>query len=302
MNQQQIRQLQRNQSIKHRKNEKQVEKLINIVFAKQSKIITNFVSNHGISAGISHIHRLITPELMRLALRRCWLAVARDYHDITLLTRKSAGGPPVKTFVTDYANSGAAMKKVTDITDITRERLVNTLRQAGDDKLAKRDVAKRIRESTGFSAKRSLLIARTETTMAANIGAYGSAMASGLNLEKYWIATDDNRTRDSHAEMLGSKPLPMDEAFEVGSSLMMYPGDPSAPAEEVCNCRCILAFRPVEEQQSADTPDAEQARARRRPTPNTIPIQPGAGDNEGNIITDLRNIVARLNGEGDNSI
>ena len=71
---------------------------------------------------------------------------------------------------------------------------------------------------------------------------------------KYWIATNDSRTRDSHAEMLGSKPIPMYEKFTVGDSEMMYPGDPTAPAEEVCNCRCALAFEIVAERQSPETP------------------------------------------------
>ena len=271
-----------------------VEKLINLVFSKESKKIANFVSNQGIGAGISNINRLITPELMKLALRRCWLSVANDYHNIGKLTKKSAGGPPVKRFIVNYADSSAAMIKVTDITDITRQKLVDTLRKAGEDKLTKKDTAARIRASTGFSAKRALLIARTETTMAANIGAFGSAMDSGLNLEKYWIATNDNRTRDSHAEMLGTKPLPMDEPFDVGGTEMMYPGDPSAPPDEVCNCRCILGFRPVEIQQSYDTPDEEASRSNNRRRP--------AEDSSSSIVSDLLNIIARVNGEGDNTI
>ena len=300
MTQSQIREIQRNHSQKHRKNEKKVQKLINLVFAKQANIISTFAGNHGIGAAISHITHLITQQPIQDALRRSWLTVSRDYHDITLLTKKSEGKPG-NTFLSDYARSHAAMQKVTDITDTTRERLVATLQQAATDKLHKRDVAKRIRESTGFSKNRSLLIARTETTMAANMGAYGSAMTSGLNLEKYWIATNDNRTRDSHAEMLGSKPLPMDELFEVGDSLMMFPGDPSGGPNEVCNCRCVLAFRPVEEQQTDDTPDEQQATQGRRRT-STKPKPSSEGDNSVEAFrTIIEGIVARIN-EGDNII
>jgi hypothetical protein len=32
----------------------------------------------------------------------------------------------------------------------------------------------------------------------------------------------------------------MTEPFDVAGTPMMFPGDPSAPAREVINCRCVL--------------------------------------------------------------
>lgn len=265
-------------------------------FGRQSRIITKFAGNHGIAATISHLHRLITPEQIRPALLRIWISVGKDYSQFTQLTQKSDGGPGY-SFITDYAAGASAMAKVTKITDTTRERLVQTLQAAAAGKLHKREIAKAISASTAFSPARALLIARTETTMAANMGAYGAALQSGVNLEKYWIATDDNRTRDSHAAMLGTKPLPMDEPFEVGSSLMMYPGDPSAPAEEVCNCRCVLAFKPVAVRQTGDSGGSGTNRNTR-----TVPVRSGEDDNSAvDLRSVIEGIVARIN-EGDNTI
>ena len=95
MTQSQIREIQRNHSQKHRKNEKKVQKLINLVFAKQANIISTFAGNHGIGAAISHITHLITQQPIQDALRRSWIAVSRDYHNITLLTKKSEGKPGI---------------------------------------------------------------------------------------------------------------------------------------------------------------------------------------------------------------
>ena len=56
----------------------------------------------------------------------------------------------------------------------------------------------------------------------------------------------DDRTRDSHLMMDGVV-VPMDEKFDVPGSestpeaWMEYPGDASAPAGQVCNCRCTMS-------------------------------------------------------------
>lgn len=97
-----------------------------------------------------------------------------------------------------------------------------------------------------FTAKRARLIARTETVGAANAGSLLNATASGLELNKIWIAARDNRTRLHHVEV-NQKVIPKDDKFKVGDSLMDYPGDKAGSAAEVCNCRCAIAFIPVEE-------------------------------------------------------
>jgi uncharacterized protein with gpF-like domain len=57
-----------------------------------------------------------------------------------------------------------------------------------------------------------------------------------------WVATLDDRTRDTHAEMDGQV-VGMDEPFVSPSGAeLMYPGDPNAPPEEVINCRCVVAI------------------------------------------------------------
>lgn len=53
-----------------------------------------------------------------------------------------------------------------------------------------------------------------------------------------WRATQDNRTRDSHAEMDGQERA-MGEMFITGNGVPIeYPGDPNAPIDETASCRC----------------------------------------------------------------
>jgi hypothetical protein len=96
-------------------------------------------------------------------------------------------------------------------------------------------------------------IARTETTAAANLGAFQSANQAGVVLEKFWISAQDKRTRDGNPEdwnhlRMNGKKVGKDEAFEMRSNkgiinLMQYPGDPKGSAGNVINCRCTVAFR-----------------------------------------------------------
>lgn len=91
-------------------------------------------------------------------------------------------------------------------------------------------------------AHRAETVARTEV-----VGAYnGSALSymvgevSDLLDGVEWIATRDSRVRDTHAEADGQV-VPVGGRFNVGGASMAYPGDPSAPAGEVVNCRCTIA-------------------------------------------------------------
>lgn len=85
---------------------------------------------------------------------------------------------------------------------------------------------------------RAMLIARTESTGAGNFGALQALLSEGV-ASKEWVATNDNRTRETHADADGQV-VPLDGKFLVGTSRMVMPGDPDAPVEEVANCRCTI--------------------------------------------------------------
>jgi hypothetical protein len=66
---------------------------------------------------------------------------------------------------------------------------------------------------------------------------------------KQWLSRRDSRVRDTHVKADGQVRL-LDEPFRLGGfdgharSLLMFPGDPTAPLDEVINCRCTLLFSP----------------------------------------------------------
>ena len=85
--------------------------------------------------------------------------------------------------------------------------------------------------------------ARTMVTSAENRGRldrYESLAEEGLIMHKVWIATPDIRTRHAHFVMDGQE-VGIDEPFIDGWGYELeYPGDPSAPAKTVYNCRCSM--------------------------------------------------------------
>ena len=118
------------------------------------------------------------------------------------------------------------------------------IRGLGQDALARqiRDVYK---GSAFYVARR---VARTEIHRAQIVGlsvAGAQLEAAGAQIKRYWMATDDERTRDSHADMDG-----VFEDDDGGWTMQSgdYAGEKvdapglSAHPEEAINCRCTIGF------------------------------------------------------------
>lgn len=91
---------------------------------------------------------------------------------------------------------------------------------------------------------RSENIARTETLEAVSM-ARNEALRQITDetdipddqVERTWNATNDKRTRDTHAAMDGQSVIGVDSFFQSPSGAQLkFPGDPDAPADEICNC------------------------------------------------------------------
>jgi len=63
------------------------------------------------------------------------------------------------------------------------------------------------------------------------------------DFKKEWNAIMDSKTRETHAEADGQV-QPLMSPFEVGDSLLMFPGDTSFDADfsEIANCRCAAMY------------------------------------------------------------
>jgi SPP1 gp7 family putative phage head morphogenesis protein len=122
---------------------------------------------------------------------------------------------------------------------MVKQAIKVTLTQAVIQGLSIPDIAERIKKNLETNANNAVRIARTETTRVmsgARLDSMEHAQNKGLPLEKVWVATLDDRTRDRHAEIDGEQ-QPLDKPFSNG---LMYPGDPSGDADQVIQCRCTM--------------------------------------------------------------
>jgi HK97 family phage portal protein len=148
--------------------------------------------------------------------------------------------------------SGQAIKTITSTTTKQMRKIVgewvNTAIEDGD---SNSDLSKYIgSEFEELTPEQSTRIARTEVALASNNAALEAVKSLQVpNMFKEWVTANDDRVRDGahggadHTAMDGTE-VALDEQFSVPpDSSMDGPGDDSAPADQVINCRCVLTYR-----------------------------------------------------------
>lgn len=110
---------------------------------------------------------------------------------------------------------------------------------------------------------RATVTARTETIGALNAGRADAFRAVAADadedLEMFWLATEDSRTRHTHREAEGQR-VPVGTPFQVGGHELRFPGDPEGPAQEVIQCRCTMLL--VEPGEEVDLSNRQMRRSR----------------------------------------
>jgi len=85
-------------------------------------------------------------------------------------------------------------------------------------------------------------IARTESHIALERGAFEAARSLGVRITKEWISREDAHVRPEHAAAHGQV-REIEAPFDVGGEHLLYPGDPSGTAKNTVNCRCTVNYR-----------------------------------------------------------
>lgn len=168
-------------------------------------------------------------------------------------------GEFVDQWINSFASFGSAVgaQRVTLVSGTAKQTLIKiTQRLMSDPEFMTLGASEKARilnnQFDTYSRYQSTRLVRTEATAAANFATMESATTifPGAQMMKEWIASFDDRTRDTHAEAGASNPIPYNDSFMVGGSFLMYPGDPSGPSAEVINCRCSIAPFPKEAAQT----------------------------------------------------
>lgn len=209
----------------------------------------NAISDKSLKKTIKQLHTSLGTKMALIAEKD----VKKGTKGISYLETKSTKTNLFAYVILRYLETKGLDQLAGDITDTTKEQIRNFLIKGQEQNLTMPEIIALLRTS-GITNYRAELIARTETARSANIGSMVGAMSTGLVTVKEWIAAKDNRTRriprdaNDHLHMDGVQ-LPIDQKFVVPAKTyidnMLHPGDSTAHAGNVCNCRCTLGYEAV---------------------------------------------------------
>ena len=126
------------------------------------------------------------------------------------------------------------------------DSIISVIAKGYEDNLSVEQITRLLQNQFSWNKIQALRIARTETTTITNSSTLLAANDSKWQTQKTWISVQDNRTRRppnsvyDHLDMNGVT-VDYDNKFFVSGIEMAYPGDPTAPAGTVINCRCKIA-------------------------------------------------------------
>ena len=232
--------------------------LIKKALDEQIKSITNFTNETNFDDLQIYIQFLVDQKPLYDALEKVYTKVGVSSATFSYDWIRNSVPKTKKDFIIDFFNPQWYIEmveyfrliggnKVQGIDQTTIDKIKNVLADILGQNLSRREQAKLFEETLNdpaFNRARSLVIARTESTTAANHGINLGAQSSDYEVAKFWINTKDKRTRRSHLAMTTER-IAINQPFIVGGIPMQYPGDPSATAAEVVNCRCVMATEAI---------------------------------------------------------
>jgi SPP1 gp7 family putative phage head morphogenesis protein len=135
-----------------------------------------------------------------------------------------------------------ALVHAKQINHTTRKIIKRVIQHGQDEGLGNEEIARNIKKKVSdLSDFRARTIARTETHNAATYASQTAAENSEQELIREWVAVEDKRTREEHADANGQM-KEMDQPFDVGGEQIDRPGEGSP--ENSINCRCSLIYIP----------------------------------------------------------
>jgi len=133
--------------------------------------------------------------------------------------------------------SSIKIAKVNETTQLLVAKQLRTGLGAGE---GLNELTARVKRTLGSNRARALRIARTQTAGAVGTGRHEGLRAAGTNL-KSWVTAGDEHVRNAHvtAGSRYTEGIPVEQPFDVGGEMLMYPADPAGSAGNIINCRCV---------------------------------------------------------------
>jgi len=231
--------------------------------------VINTINSNGIQAGITYLNNNLTNPELSAEIKRLYKTVGlrhanettRDLKrqergskfSIVMMEEKAGFGFNAEwvQFIIDYLQRHFIEKITFNVNRTLRDYLLGQLNRSITEGMGVDETVRNLSES-GFSDMQAARIVRTEVNTAANAGTLAAGETYEYQMLKTWIAVHDNRTRGvdpkDHASHIGLDKTTID--FEDvfvdprNGDTLTAPGDPTASAESIINCRCKLGLKP----------------------------------------------------------
>jgi len=212
--------------------------------------VADRINHQGESGALAVVDRL--DYEMQAVLQTVYSRVGSDFMTEAFEEVKGIRNYTIKSTVDDYWEQSMVFyieknryPLITSVANTYKGVLNRVLQEGVSQGLGASELAKLVTQAVpGLSRNRALVISRTEVINASNMGANYGAQATGLPLQKEWIATMDSRTRTDHVEA-DAMTVGMEEPFVLADgSRLLWPGDNSfgAPADQTIQCRCTQGY------------------------------------------------------------
>ena len=179
---------------------------------------------------------------MSKTLRTAMMREARN-----AATQMKSDGLPAPTLAEIKASVDSAHSDVMSIVGKAArnqsERLVKAIAKMDADGASMKQIETKVRQMTGQRAPWRKALAINTVTTAVEAARSAVYERNGRMYTKTWHAERDTRTRHTHVKADGQT-RQAKNAFTVGGFKMQFPGDPTAPIQEVANCRCWVEYDP----------------------------------------------------------
>jgi len=242
----------------HHNIEQQLYPIFKAALTAQTNPVRDFVKTHPFADLSSHLSVLVSKQPMQVAYNTAYQKAGVRGAQFSYASIQRAGKRKAATdtpgFFSEYwrklmslfYNTQSA-ERIQGVTDTTKAQIQKLLDEANEQGLTTSETATYIEDALAdpdFNRVRAMLIARTESTTAANYGASLGNESADYLTAKTWLAVLDANTRPDHIDASGQQ-VASDDFFIVGGYEAMYPGDVSLPVGEVANCRCVVAYVPI---------------------------------------------------------
>lgn len=235
-----------------KKYQKKYTSIVDDALRFQIGLIINDVKHYGIEDAKKQINKFVINEDIKKTLQKLYIDIGKwSYINTKRQIKRSVGRKAQADFgfdeettatIIDFLRNYLLDDAVLPITQTTRHQILRILEQAQGEGWGIAETVAHL-DAPELTQWRARMIVRTESQKAAFAGQKAAVDDTDFLLQKEWITAEDDRVRDAHAEVDGVM-IDTDENFLVDGEEMEGPGDPSADASNVINCRCTLGFTP----------------------------------------------------------